>query len=206
METTAGLFDFLICFREGGQGWHANEMTKKGEEMLGGWGVFFSVMVGRGGYAAGSRVVISNSILWQSSFIIFSRESGVHKNIPPIFLENFFFLKTRRGVAGRYFIFFWGFWFSFFKGGEVEWSDVWCLGVFFFFSKKKKKRSKVIMYFHLIRPGSRGEGGTFRVGGEGKGFCAKTERYDLIIHIKDTPQHFKKNLHVTYHDSWSSLK
>ena len=48
METTAGLFDFLICFREGGQGWHANEMTKKGEEMLGGWGVFFSVMVGRG--------------------------------------------------------------------------------------------------------------------------------------------------------------
>lgn len=45
---TAELFDFLICFREGGQGWHANEMTKKGEEMLGGWGVFFSVMVGRG--------------------------------------------------------------------------------------------------------------------------------------------------------------
>ena len=47
-----------------------------------------------GGYAAGSRVVISNSILWQSSFIIFSRESGVHKNIPPIFLEIFSFEDT----------------------------------------------------------------------------------------------------------------
>lgn len=167
------LFDFLICFREGGQGWHTNEMTKKGEEMLGGWGVFFSVMVGRGGYAAGSRVVISNSILWQSSFIIFSRESGVHKNIPPIFLEKFFFLKTRRGVAGRYFIFFWGFWFSFFKGGEVEWSDVWCLGVFFFFQKKRKKEARLLCICTSLGQGAEVREVRLGLGGRGRVFVQR---------------------------------
>lgn len=50
------------------------QMPRKGEEMLGISGVFFSVMsvAGEGGgYITGGRVVISKSILWQSSFIIF---------------------------------------------------------------------------------------------------------------------------------------
>lgn len=62
-------------------------------------------------------MVISDSILWQSSFIIFSRESGVHKNIPPIFLENFF-LKTRRGLQVDTLFFLRDFGFRFLKGGE----------------------------------------------------------------------------------------
>lgn len=89
METTQGLFDFSIFFPKG-----RTQMTKKGEENVRRLGSFL-LRHGEGvGYVAGDRVVISNSILWQSSFIIFSRHSGVHKNIPPIFLESFSFEDT----------------------------------------------------------------------------------------------------------------
>lgn len=89
----------------------------------------------------------------------------------PRYFWKFSLLKTRKGLQVDT-LFFWGFWFSFFKGEEVEWSDVWCLGVFFFFFSNKKKKKQG---YYVFPPGSRGEGGTFRVWGEGKGFCAKTE-------------------------------
>lgn len=58
--------------------------------------------------------------------------------------------------------------FSFFKEGERL---SWYLGVFPFKKKKKEKKKnqkqevKVIIYFHLIRPGSRGEGGNEYISG-----------------------------------------
>lgn len=61
-------------------------MTKKGEERMGSWGVFFSVMAveGGGGYVAGGRVV---AIFF---YYFFPGKVEYIKTYPDIF-ETFFF-------------------------------------------------------------------------------------------------------------------